>query len=190
MVSVKDVSRLYARRIHKRPFRPYSAHRPTDKGLQSGKSLRNIESGNKRLRWGPALRIYMRTESAAEISDKLLEKARVSLVRRITKLVNKDSYLLRFPQVPHNYLRYHALATGSDAGRISKGMKLAFGTPFMLSARVRRGQPLVEIYVAQNTAKDIVQSLKKILHKIGPCLPLRCKIVLEKNKLPKKITST
>jgi len=175
------ISKLYARARDRAYTAIYTKQGRTDRGLRSSVALKNRESGNRGLRWSKCVRVSLRSEESGNVrvTDKLLERSRVSLVRTLGALMTKDDYLLRYPIITHQILRHHGLATGSDAGRISSGMSHSFGTAFALAANLKPGQSCIEIYMAPKIAQHLPH-MRDYLTRLRSCFPFKGKVVVEK----------
>jgi len=111
----------------------------------------------------------------AQIRHNALEAARVASNR---VLLNKlgNAYVLRVVTYPHTILRENKMIFGAHADRLQDGMRKAFGKPVGAAARVRVGQPIIEIGVNENAIEVAKEALKLGQDK----LPIPCRIVIEK----------
>jgi len=111
----------------------------------------------------------------AQIRHNALEAARVASNR---VLLNKlgNAYVLRVVTYPHAILRENKMIFGAHADRLQDGMRKAFGKPVGAAARVRVGQPIIEIGVNENAIEVAKEALKLGQDK----LPVPCRIVVEK----------
>lgn len=111
----------------------------------------------------------------AQIRHNALEAARVASNRVLmTKLGN--AYVLRVVPYPHAILRENKMIFGAHADRLQDGMRKAFGKPVGSAARVRVGQPIIEIGVSENAIEVAKEALKRGQDK----LPIPCHIKIEK----------
>jgi len=111
----------------------------------------------------------------AQIRHNSLEAARVASNRVLmTKLGN--AYVLRVVPYPHMILRENKMIFGAHADRLQDGMRRAFGKPVGVAARVRVGQPIIEIGVNENAVEVAKEALKRGQDK----LPIPCRVVVEK----------
>jgi len=92
----------------------------------------------------------------------------------MTKLAN--AYVLRVVPYPHTILRENKMIFGAHADRLQDGMRKAFGKPIGIAARVKVGQPIIEIGVNENA----VEVAKEALQRGQAKLPVPCRIVIEK----------
>ncbi|HKZ93335.1 MAG TPA: 50S ribosomal protein L16 [Candidatus Bathyarchaeia archaeon] len=112
---------------------------------------------------------------AVQIRHNALEAARVASNRVLmTKLAN--AYVLRVVPYPHTILRENKMIFGAHADRLQDGMRKAFGKPIGIAARVKVGQPIIEIGVNENA----VEVAKEALQRGQAKLPVPCRIVIEK----------
>jgi len=111
----------------------------------------------------------------AQIRHNALEAARVASNR---VLMNKlgNAYVLRVVPYPHAILRENKMIFGAHADRLQDGMRKAFGKPVGTAARVRVGQPIIEIGVGANALEVAKEALQRGQDK----LPIPCRIVIEK----------
>ena len=118
-------------------------------------------------------RLVLLSRRAVQIRHNSLESARIAAVQTLEKNLGKGStYFLKIRVYPHHVLRENALATGAGADRFQQGMRQSFGKPIGTAARVREGQPVIE--VRTNNAEVGKLALKKASHK----LPTPCRIVV------------
>lgn len=111
----------------------------------------------------------------AQIRHNALEAARVASNRVLmTKLGN--AYVLRVIPYPHTVLRENKMIFGAHADRLQDGMRGAFGKPIGIAARVRVGQPIIEVGVNDNAVEVAREALRRGQNK----LPMPCRILVEK----------
>lgn len=111
----------------------------------------------------------------AQIRHNALEAARVASNRMLlAKLGN--AYVLRVVPYPHSILRENKMIFGAHADRLQDGMRKAFGKPIGAAARVKVGQPIIEVGVNENG----VEVAKEALELGKDKLPIPCRIVVEK----------
>lgn len=111
----------------------------------------------------------------AQIRHNALEAARVASNRVLmSKLGN--AYIMRIVPYPHTILRENKMIFGAHADRLQDGMRKAFGKPIGIAARVRIGQPIIEVGVNENGVEVAKEALKRGQDK----LPIPCSIVIEK----------
>ena len=110
-----------------------------------------------------------------QIRHNALEAARVASNRVLmTKLGN--AYILRVIPYPHTILRENKMIFGAHADRLQDGMRKAFGKPVGIAARVKVGQPIIEVGVNENAVEVAKEALKRGQNK----LPIPCRITVEK----------
>jgi len=110
-----------------------------------------------------------------QIRHNALEAARVASNRVLMDKLG-NAYIMRVVPYPHTILRENKMIFGAHADRLQDGMRRAFGKPIGIAARVRVGQPIIEIGVNEN-AVDVA---KEALQRGGDKLPIPCRIVIEK----------
>lgn len=118
---------------------------------------------------------FLITHGEAQIRHNALEAARVASNRvLISKLGN--AYLLRVMPFPHVILRENKMIFGAHADRLQDGMRKAFGKPIGLAARIKVGQPIIEVGMNENALEVVKEALKRGRDK----LPIPCRILIEK----------
>ncbi len=112
---------------------------------------------------------------AAQIRHNALEAARVASNR---VLMNKlgNAYVMKVVPYPHTILRENKMIFGAHADRLQDGMRKSFGKPIGIAARVKVGQPIIEIGVGENAVEVAREALRRGQNK----LPVPCRIVIEK----------
>ena len=110
-----------------------------------------------------------------QIRHNALEAARVASNRvLLSKLGN--AYIMRIVPYPHTILRENKMIFGAHADRLQDGMRKAFGKPIGIAARVKVGQPIIEVGINENGVEVAREALKRGQDK----LPIPCRIVVEK----------
>jgi len=111
----------------------------------------------------------------AQIRHNALEAARIASNR---VLINKlgNAYLMKVVPYPHTILRENKMIFGAHADRLQDGMRKSFGKPIGIAARVKVGQPIIEIGVGENAVEVAREALRRGKDK----LPVPCRIVIEK----------
>ena len=182
------ISKLYAHARDRNYTSIYTKQGRTDRGLKSSRNLRNFESGSNALRWQSPSRYSIYATTSSTVYDKVGEKIRVSIVRALGAMMSKAQYLLRFPVIPHQILRSHALATGSKASRISKGMKLSFGKGFALASKLKPGQRYIQVYIDPSAKLDktVDLKIKTFLKNLLSCLPFGAYVIKQVNNFVKE----
>ena len=101
-----------------------------------------------------AVRYEVIGQSGALWLDSSMEELRKSLLKKLKQLGGQN-YYLRFRVSALQILRHHKMASKGKVDRISMGMRLAFGAPFALAAKVSPGTTTLEIW-----ARDLKTSAK------------------------------
>lgn len=117
-------------------------------------------------------------KNTGQIRHNALEAARVAMNRLLEVKAGKDNYHLKIRIYPHQIMRENPIAMGAGADRISDGMRLSFGRPIGMAARVSAGQKIMTLRVA----KDFGALAKKALGQATLKLPLPCRLVVEKGQ--------
>lgn len=91
-----------------------------------------------------------------QIRHNALEAARMAVNRLMEKRAGRNLFHFKIRVYPHHMLRENPLASGAGADRMSTGMAFSFGKVIGIAARVKRGQPILEI----NCNKAQIESAK------------------------------
>ncbi len=81
---------------------------------------------------------------SANISHFTLEAIRVSINRRLQKIIGRQKFHLKIRAHPHITYREHAMMAFAGADRLSSGMRNSFGRPVGRMAKVRAGQMIID----------------------------------------------
>ena len=79
---------------------------------------------------------------------------------------------------PHHVLREKKRLNVAQADRFQEGMKLAFGSPVGVAARVKRRKNIVKVEVMEGDTEVAEEALRRASHK----LPIPSKIMRSKPK--------
>jgi large subunit ribosomal protein L10e len=115
------------------------------------------------------------SERDIQLRHNAIESARKSANKLLETKIGKVGYFYRIRLYPHHVLRNNPLASGAGADRMSTGMARSFGKAVGLAARVRKGQPIMEIMVNSQHLPVARLALKRAQYK----LPCTCRIVVE-----------
>ena len=102
----------------------------------------------------------------AQIRHNALEAARMAVNKLLERRLGRQGYFFKINVYPHHILREHKMMTGAGADRLSKGMKMAFGRPVGLAARVRRGQNILFVRVNKENLELAKEALRRGASKI------------------------
>jgi large subunit ribosomal protein L10e len=114
-------------------------------------------------------------QEEAQIRHNALEAARVASNRVLMDKLG-NAYFLRVMPFPHVILRENKMIFGAHADRLQDGMRKAFGKPVGSAARIKVGQPIIEVGINENALEVAKEALKRGQDK----LPIPCRILIEK----------
>lgn len=140
----------------------------------------HFNSGNSSLLKQP-VRLALYSKSKVQVPEKVYETFRLSVLKKIENIcLNslKTDYCIVFHKYPHQLLRFHAIASGAKADRISEGMSNSFGSNFMKASKINVGDLFFTIYLSdkyQPFMKKLSVEIKKACAK----LPFNYYIILE-----------
>ena len=118
---------------------------------------------------------FLVSQKEVQIRHNALEAARVESNRVLMDKLG-NSYLLKVVPYPHAILRENKMIFGAHADRLQDGMWKAFGKPVGSAARVKVGQPIIEVGINENAVEVAKEALKLGQDK----LPIPCRIRIEK----------
>lgn len=90
---------------------------------------------------------YLRSKEDVQLRHNALESARLTSLRLVERKIGKKGFYMKIRAYPHHILRNNPLASGAGADRMSTGMKMSFGKPVGIAARVKKGQIIMELRV-------------------------------------------
>lgn len=176
MVRKKRISRIYKFK----KMRPYTYVKTKQgrykKGLGNiaivsfqGGNLKNEKFFKNMLKIVSLKNFYM--------TEKSVEALRVAVVRKMNKILNINSFCYKIKIYPHHILRYHRMASGAGADRISKGMRESFGVPLVRTSKVKINQTIIELFIDRK-----LEIVKKALKTCAKKICTITKIVTLKNE--------
>ncbi len=157
----RKLERPYTRQSRKKPRKGYV------KGVPQPK-IQKFETGKSKKKF--SLKIFLVADGDAQIRHNALEAARIAANKVLMEGAGEDGYFMKVLIYPHHVMRENPLATGAGADRFQTGMRLSFGEPIGLAARVRRKQKLIEIRT-DKSKEDVARNALKIA---SYKLPLKC----------------
>jgi len=95
-----------------------------------------------------------------QLRDNAFESARMLINRHLVVSIGKEDFFLKLRVYPHHILRENKQAQGAGADRVSKGMSHCFGKSMGRAARLRNGQKIFSLLVAE---KDVEAGKKALL---------------------------
>lgn len=104
-----------------------------------------------------------------------LESARITAQKKLEAGVGVANYHFKVNVYPHHVIRENVMATGAGADRVQDGMRKSFGRPTGRAARVKKGQPILSVYIMKEEQRVI--KVKAALRMAAAKLPGTMKIV-------------
>jgi large subunit ribosomal protein L10e len=151
----------------KRPFTRKSKYRNRDYvGGVPGSKISLFDMGEKGMQFSHRVTLYSKNDIL--IRHNALEAARVTANKYLGKKMGKKAYHFKILIYPHHVMRENPLATGAGADRFSTGMKKSYGKSIGRAARVKNGQRLLWINIAEDKVPFAMEALRKAGHKL-PC---------------------
>jgi large subunit ribosomal protein L10e len=121
-------------------------------------------------------RVSLVVQAPIQIRHNALEAARVAANKVLFDKLGETGYVVRLRPYPHIILRENRMIATAGADRLQEGMRRSFGKPSGRAARIRAGQPILDLYVNQ----PYVDLAKEALRVSSSKLSASCRIVVEK----------
>lgn len=144
----------------------------------------HFTSGNSKLLVQPK-RLALYSRSTVQVPEKVYETFRLSVLKKIENVCLgslKSDYCIVFHKYPHQLLRFHAIASGAKADRISEGMSNSFGSNFMKASKIKEGDLFFTVYLADKY-DSLTKKLSKEIKKACAKLPFNFYIIEEKTPI-------
>lgn len=135
--------------------------------------ITKFELGNPKLDYDYELVLV--AEEAGQIRHNALEAVRVMASKRLATVAGENNYYLKIRVYPHHVLRENKMMAFAGADRLQDGMRLSFGKPIGLAARVSSGDPILVVRVSAQH----LQAAKDALRIAGSKIPLPWRIVVK-----------
>ena len=111
-----------------------------------------------------------------QIRHNALESARIAANRVLEKNQGRDNFMLKIVPYPHQVIREKRRVTVAQADRFQDGMKLSWGKPAYVAARIAKLQPVIIAEVDEDGIADAKEALKRASAKF----PTKCRIIVNK----------
>ncbi len=116
------------------------------------------------------LKLRLVSNEKVQIRHFAIEAARVAAHKIIAD--EEESYFLEVKIYPHVILRENKMIATAGADRLQEGMRRAYGKPVALAARVKIGDPILDISIM----KERLPTAKAALKTAGSKLPKTYKV--------------
>jgi len=121
-------------------------------------------------------KVSLVVQAPIQIRHNALEAARVAANKVLFDTLGETGYIVRLRPYPHIILRENRMIATAGADRLQEGMRRAFGKPTSRAARVRAGQPILDLYVNQSHVDLAKEALKVSSSKLSAT----CRVVVER----------
>jgi large subunit ribosomal protein L10e len=121
-------------------------------------------------------KISLVAQAPIQVRHNALEAARVSANKVLFDVLGETGYVVRLRPFPHIILRENRMIATAGADRLQEGMRRSFGKPSGRAARLRAGQPILDVYVNQPHVDLAKEALKVSSSKLGAT----CRVVVER----------
>jgi large subunit ribosomal protein L10e len=148
-------------------------------GIPGSKIVR-YEMGNLKGNFDTEISIVAKEK--IQIRHNALESIRIIINKFLEEKVGLNEFKLKIRVIPHHVLRENIMATGAGADRVQSGMRDSFGKPIGTAARVKKGQPIVSVYINKDNGEERMRYVKEALKKGVKKLPGELEIVVKKKE--------
>jgi len=153
----RAVERPYTRQSRRKPRKGYV------KGVPESK-IHRFEMGNRGKTFPRKFSLVSGMDM--QIRHNALEAARVAAHKVLVSGLGEEGYFMKILIYPFHVMRENPLATGAGADRYQTGMRLSFGKPIGLAARVRKRQEIINVWVEAGKEAIAKRALQVASHKI------------------------
>jgi len=122
-------------------------------------------------------RVSLVVQAPIQIRHNALEAARIAANKVLFDQLGETGYVVRLRPYPHIILRENRMIATAGADRLQEGMRRAFGKPTGRAARVRAGQPILDLYVNEGHVELAKQALKVSSSKLSAV----CRVEVERS---------
>ena len=112
-----------------------------------------FEAGDKKKNYES--HIVLKSKQALQIRHEALESSRMTINRKLEKVLGKNQFFFRVRPYPHHVLRENAMATGAGADRMSTGMAKPFGKVVGAAAQIKEGQIIMDVYTVKGNEMKV-----------------------------------
>jgi large subunit ribosomal protein L10e len=92
-------------------------------------------------------KVSLVVQAPIQVRHNALEAARVAANKVLFDKLGETGYVVRLRPYPHIILRENRMIATAGADRLQEGMRRSFGKPSGRAARLRAGQPIIDLYV-------------------------------------------
>lgn len=121
-------------------------------------------------------KVSLVVQAPIQVRHNALEAARVAANKVLSDKLGETGYVVRLRPYPHIILRENRMIATAGADRLQEGMRRSFGKPSGRAARLRAGQPIIDLYVNG----PYVDLAKEALRVSSSKLAATCRVVVER----------
>ena len=121
-------------------------------------------------------KVSLVVQAPIQVRHNALEAARVAANKVLSDKLGETGYVVRLRPYPHIILRENRMIATAGADRLQEGMRRSFGKPSGRAARLRAGQPIIDLYVNG----PYVDLAKEALRVSSSKLSATCRVVVER----------
>ena len=121
-------------------------------------------------------KVSLVVQAPIQVRHNALEAARVAANKVLSDKLGETGYVVRLRPYPHIILRENRMIATAGADRLQEGMRRSFGKPSGRAARLRAGQPIIDLYVNGPYVDLAKEALRVSSSKLGAT----CRVVVER----------
>lgn len=121
-------------------------------------------------------KVSLVVQAPIQVRHNALEAARVAANKVLFDKLGETGYVVRLRPYPHIILRENRMIATAGADRLQEGMRRSFGKPSGRAARLRAGQPIIDLYVNGPYVDLAKEALRVSSSKLGAT----CRVVVER----------
>lgn len=121
-------------------------------------------------------KVSLVVQAPIQVRHNALEAARVAANKVLFDKLGETGYVVRLRPYPHIILRENRMIATAGADRLQEGMRRSFGKPSGRAARLRAGQPIIDLYVNGPYVDLAKEALRVSSGKLGAT----CRVVVER----------
>lgn len=125
-------------------------------------------------------KVLLCVNEKVQIRHSAIEACRLTANKALEQVAGETGFFSKLRVYPHVLLRENKMIATAGADRLQEGMRRAFGKAGSLGARVKAGQPIMELHVKKEHLEAAQKALRNACVKL-PATP-KIEVVPQKSK--------